>query len=148
MSRDDDMAKAKWVLVVGALFLISCFMCYDELAYQIGGHEAVATVTKAYASSSRRSTRQTVEYAWAEADGTQRRGMLTVDPSWAPPPDGKLAIRYTPGETGRSRLVGRVPWIWIAVFVGSVAGLGVFMFLMWREATEGDRPRRRSENRR
>ena len=116
MDSESAAAKTKWVLVAGALFLISCFMCYDELAYQISGGEAVATVTKAYPSSARRGgTRQTVEYAWAEPGGTQRKAMFTTDPFWTPPADGRLPIRYTPGADGRSRLVGHratAPLLW------------------------------------
>lgn len=143
MEEKDDTWKAKCILVCGALFLISCFMCYDELAYQISGKEAVATIIKTYDSTSRRGTRKTVEYAWAEPNGTSRKAMFTTDVSWAPPSDGKLPIRYTSGETGSSRLAGHVPWVWIAVFLGAFAAVGVFAFMMWREATEDDRPRKR-----
>lgn len=147
MDREDELGKAKWVLIVGVLFLISCFMCYDELAYQISGREATATVTKSYASQSRRGTNQTVEYAWSEPEGLQRKAMYSTSPDSAPAVGTKLPIRYTAGDTGRSRLVGSVPWVWIAVFVGSLGAVGVFGFLMWREANESDRPRKRRATR-
>ncbi|MBY0455877.1 MAG: hypothetical protein K2V38_00920 [Gemmataceae bacterium] len=144
MDAQDDTWKFKCMLVVGVLFLISCFMCYDELVYLVSGQEAVATVAKDYDSRATRGrTRRTVEYSWTEPDGTARRDMFSPGDSWAPAADGKLPIRYTPGDTGRSRPVGRVPWAWVGVFLASVAAIGVFGFLMWRESRADDRPRRR-----
>jgi hypothetical protein len=46
----------------------------------------------------------------------------------------KLAIQYTPGELGRSRLVGQVSWLWIGIFAASILGLAIFGVLMYREA--------------
>ena len=143
MDSENELKKAKWVLIVGALFLVSCFMCYDELAYQISGREATATVTKSYASQSRRGTRQTVEYAWSEPEGLSRKAMYTTSPDEAPVVGAKFPVRYTAGDTGRSRRVGAVPWVWIAIFFGSFAAVGVFGFMMWREANDADRPRTR-----
>ena len=39
MKSDEATGNVKWVLIVGALFLISAFMCYDELAYQLSGEK-------------------------------------------------------------------------------------------------------------
>ena len=39
--KRDDAGNVKWVLIVGSLFLISCFMCYYELAYQVSGEYAM-----------------------------------------------------------------------------------------------------------
>ena len=142
MSDEPDTHKLKIVLLAGGLFFISCFMCYDELAYQISGREGEATVTKSYPTGRRGNT--SVEYNWMEPDGTQRRAMYTTDPSNALQPGTKIPIRYTPGEDGRSRLLGNVPWVWITIFVASLVGIGVFGYLLWREGKEAYEPRKRS----
>ncbi|MBP3956262.1 hypothetical protein J8F10_13310 [Gemmata sp. G18] len=148
MDHADETWKFKCILVCGALFLISCFMCYDELAFQISGKQTAATVTKAYPSSTRRGgTETTVEYAWSEPGGAPRKAMFTTDPSWVAPADGKLQIVYTPGADGSSRLLGQVRWGWIAIFVGSLGAAGAFMFLMWRESRDDGRPRKRVRTR-
>jgi hypothetical protein len=117
-------------------------MCYDELAYLITGKNAVATINKTYESRSRRGTTQTVEYGWTEPDGTQRKDMTEMSTNWVPPSDGKLAICSTPGKDGRSRFLGQPKWTWIVSFCLSIAMVAFFMYLMWKEATADDKPRK------
>lgn len=143
MDSEQELAKAKWLLICGAIFLLSCFMCYDELAYLLWGREAQATVAKVYESRSRRGpTRLTVEFTFSEPGGLHRKGMVTVPTDWSAPRSGTVPVEYTAGELGRARLAGQVNWTWIIVFAASVAAMGVFGYRLWREAND-DAPRKR-----
>jgi hypothetical protein len=148
MDADNEIARAKWLLFSGLLFVVSCFICYDELVYVLKGRETQATVTKAYEVTRRgrfglsRGTRLTVEYAFTEPDGTRRSDSDTVDPDWDLPSTGTVRVRYTPGASGRSRLAGHVNWGGIGIFVVSLGVMGYFGFRLWREAAEAMRPRK------
>jgi hypothetical protein len=148
VDTDSELARAKWLLFSGAFFLASCFICWGELAYLLRGRRTDATVTKAYEVTRRgrfgigSSTALTVEYAFAEPDGTRRTGSDTVPPDWDLPPNGKAPVQYTPGEDGRSRLAGHVHWAGLAIFAVSVVVLGFFGYRLWREASEATRPAR------
>src|SRR5262245_4162561 len=150
---DEEFGRAKWLLICGAMFLFSCFVCYAELAYLISGHEVQAAVTKITEVRQRRryglgeSKRLNIEYSFQEPNGTMRKGEDSVglDSPVARAPT--VAVQYTPGADGRSRLVGQVNWIGIAVFVVSVSVLGVAGWRLWREASQPF-PSRRSGRRR
>jgi hypothetical protein len=149
VDTENELGRAKWLLMAGLLFLVSCFLVYDEVAYALSGREAQATVTKSYLSTSgrpslRSSARLTVEYAFAEPGGGQRKGMSSLPADAVLPQSGTVAVRYTPGEDGRSRLAGHVNWWGITMFGVTLLALGVAGFRLWREAAEAtrtDRPR-------
>ena len=145
MDTDSELAKAKWLLISGVLFVVSCFICYGELVYLLNGRETQASVTKVYEVTKRgrfgmnRGTRLEAEYAFKEPDGTRRTGTSTVGKDWDF--SDSVAVRYTPGENGRSRLAGHVNWLGIILFFASVCALGFFGFRIWRSYTESDSPR-------
>ena len=59
---------------------------------------------------------------------------------------GKVAIQYTAGADGSSRLAGHVNWVGLTLFALSLGAMGMFGFRLWREAAEatGDqKPRRK-----
>jgi hypothetical protein len=143
MDADKELGRAKWLLISAVLFLVSCFLCYSEIAYLLSGHVTQATVTKAYEVQRGRfglSTRLTVEYTFTEPDGTPRTDSDTVGTDWELPSTGTIAVQYTPGVDGRSRLSGHVNWVGIAIFVVSVGVLGFFGYRLWREAYDATRP--------
>jgi hypothetical protein len=147
MDRDSELARAKWLLFSGILFLVSCFICYGELMYLLRGKQTRATLTKAYEVTRRgrfglsSGTVLTVEYTFVEPDGTRREDSDTVSPDWELPSDGTVPVQYTPGSEGRSRLAGHVNWFGIGFFAVSVVVLGVFGYRLWREASEATKPR-------
>jgi hypothetical protein len=147
MDRDSELARAKWLLFSGVLFIVSCFICYSELMYFLRGKQTQATITKAYEVANRgrfgisRGTLLTVEYTFTEPDGTRRADSDTVRPDWELPSNGTVPVQYTPGSEGRSRLSGHVNWFGIGFFVLSVGVLGVFGYRLWREASEATKPR-------
>jgi len=150
---DEEVGRAKWLLISGAMFLVSCFICYAELRYLISGREVQATVTKVTEVTQRRkyglgeSKHLSIEYSFQEPNGTLRKGEDSVglDSPLALGPT--VPVQYTPGADGRSRLVGHVNWVGIAVFVVSISVLGVAGWRLWREASHAF-PSRRSGRRR
>jgi hypothetical protein len=143
MDEERELARAKWAMLVFVVFVISAWISYDELALFVNGRDAEADVTKAYLSHSRRGSRLTIEYAFTEPDGTRRKAMMTTSPDAPPPaPNAKLAVRYTPGESGNVRLAGRVNWIAITIFGASLCAILFVIVKLVREAND-DAPRRK-----
>jgi len=153
MDMDNEIARAKrllkWLFVCGAIFLMSCCVCYGEIVYLFSGRKIEATVTNVYETVKRgrfgqsTGTTVTVEYSFTQPDGLQRTGSDTVDPNWQFPETGTVLVQYTSGEEGRSRLAGKVNWLGISLFTASVVALGVFVFRIWREAREATQPTKR-----
>ena len=147
MDGDNELARAKWLLISGLLFIVSLFLCYAEVVYLLNGRETQANVTKTYEVTKRgrfgisRGTNRVVEYAFAEPDGTRRTDSDTVS---ADTDIGqKVAVRYTPGANGRSRLAGHVNWFGVILFSGSILSMTFFGFRIWREYKAGEAPRKR-----
>ncbi|VTR99376.1 DUF3592 domain-containing protein [Tuwongella immobilis] len=142
---DNELTRAKWLLGAVALFLVSSCLSWGEVAYLLWGRDAQATITKAFTSSAIRSrtVRLTVEYEFTEPDGTRRGGTVDLSPDWPVPASGKVAVRYMPGENGRSRLSGHVHWLGLTLFGLSVGAMGIFAYQMHREANEPARGTRR-----
>jgi hypothetical protein len=147
MDTDSEVAKAKWLLIGGLVFLVCCFICYDELVYLLRGNKTQANISEAYLVTRHSGpfglrTRQvlTVEYNFKEADGTYRSDSDTVSANWNLPADGTVPVRYTPGKDGRSRLAGHVNWFGIVFFVLSLGAMCYFIFRVWRIASEATKP--------
>ena len=51
VDQDSEIARAKWLLIAGLVFIVSLFIVYQELAYLVNGRDAVATVEKTYEAS-------------------------------------------------------------------------------------------------
>ena len=143
---DNEVARAKWLLIGVVVLLISGCISYGEVAYYLNGHDADADITKAYESRSRRGrTRLTVEYAFTEPDGTRRTGQDTVSTSSSVPRAGKVPVRYTPGEGGSSRLAGQVNWVGLALFAISAGCVAIFGIRLLLEGASEPKPRRRDD---
>ena len=146
--NQNELARAKWLLLGIVLFLISGCMSYGEITYFLNGHDTEADITKTYESRGRRGgTSLTVEYAFAEPGGTRRKGMSSVATDWSVPNNGKVPVRYTAGADGSSRLAGRVNWIGLGLFAVSVGCVGVFVVRLLREGAAEPEPRRRTRGR-
>src|SRR5258705_13433917 len=121
MDSESEIARAKWSLLFGAVFLVSCFICYSELVYLIRGHEAQATVTNAHLVEKRgrfglpTGKKLAVDFSYSESGGLRRTGHDEVSSSWEVPSDGAITVRYTPGMDGRSRWAGHVNWFGVAL---------------------------------
>ena len=123
MNEESKVARLKWDFF-GLIALIVCgLFSYGEMTYFILGRTAEANLTKAEEITvrsgrfgARTSQKLSLEYAFVEADGTRRTGRDTVDLDWAFPADKKVAVRYTPGNDGKSRLAGGFEWLWLVAF--------------------------------
>jgi hypothetical protein len=148
MDQANELARAKWLMLGGVLFLISGCISYGEIAYFLNGHDAEGDVTKVYESRSRRGgVSLTVEYTFREPNGTNRKGMASVPTDWPVPLNNKVAVRYTAGEDGSSRLGGRVHWVGLIMFAVSLGLILVFVIRLLREGAEEPKPRRRTRDR-
>jgi hypothetical protein len=151
MDQENEIAKAKWLLISGVVFLVASYLTYREIVYLFQGHNAegqvvrVFEVTRHRRSFFNRRNNLIVEYSFVEANGTQRSGSDTVRPSWQYPEDGAVMIRYTPGKAGRSRLAGQVNWFGVVLFAVSVGAMVLFSIRLWVRAAEETRPRRRRD---
>jgi hypothetical protein len=148
MDTENELARAKWLLISVAVFLFSAWISWGELLYLIVGRDAQADVVKAYEVTRGGRfgvggrQRLVVDYSFTEPGGTHRTGTDTVPPDWPIPQGGKVPVRYTAGADGNSRLAGHVNWIGIVLFGLSVGAVGVFGYRLWREASEAYRERK------
>ena len=152
MDSDHELARAKWLLLSAAIFLISGCISWDELVYWVSGRDIQADVVKAYQVTRRgrlgqsEVQRLTVDFAFTEPEGTRRTGTDTVARDWPLPGGGKVPVRYTAGANGSARLSGHVNWVGLVLFGFSLGSVGVFGFRLWREAVDATRdqkPKRR-----
>jgi hypothetical protein len=146
MNSSNELAKAKWLLIAILIFLVSTYLCYAEVAYLVSGRETQANVTSVYEVTKRgrfginRGKNLRIEYAFAEPDGTRRTDSVTTSTDTIVGPT--VPVRYTPGVNGRSRLSGHVNWLGIILFVGSLVAMGIFGYRIWRDYSEGMKPRK------
>jgi hypothetical protein len=151
MDSDSEIARAKWLLLFGAIFLVSCFVCYSEFVYVIRAHDAQATVTDAYMVDKRgrfgivTGKKLVVDYTFSEVDGSRRTGHDEVSSSWEVPTDGTITVRYTAGKDGRSRWSGHVNWVGLAFFAVTTSILIFSAIRLWQKAAEATsgKPKRR-----
>jgi hypothetical protein len=144
MDKEKERPRTSWLYIWVMLFFISGTGSYVDLVYFVNGHDIAADVIKSYEKQSRRgSPRLVIEYAFTEPDGTPRNGVDSVSldrPDPAVPQNGKVAVRYTAGADGSSRLDRRAGWLFLYLFAFSIVGLGVFGFHRLREAVGGPKP--------
>src|SRR5262245_14702312 len=110
MDRDEEIRRAKWVLICGFLFLISICLTYRELVFLVRGRTAQATILRTYEIERRgrfgqpTGTRLVVEYQFVDSQGNTRTDSDEVTPEWGIPAAGTIAVCFTPGLDGKSRL--------------------------------------------
>ena len=145
---DDFMARWKLKIFIFAIVaaIASFFFTINEFLYLVNGREATATVSKTYPAVSHgrygsRSPRLAIEYEFVDADGHRRSGRDDVRADWPIPSDGKVKVRYRPGEDGSCRLAGRVSWGAILIFFVCLCAVGFFGFRLIREANQAYAPR-------
>lgn len=149
MDADSELAKAKFLMIAGLAFLVSCYFVYEEVAYAASGQNATANITEVYLVTKKgrfgqeRGKSLLTEFAFNEPDGTRRTGSASYSEDWVPPADLKLPVRYTPGKDGRVRIAGRVNWIGIGFFTVSLCGVLFLGYRLKREADEAYKPRPR-----
>lgn len=141
MDREREAARAGWFLACAVLFVVSCFTAYTEAVYLLWGRDATASVTGTrIVPGTRGRTWLQVIYRFTEPDGTERRGYDRVGTTWTAPAGGLVAVRYTPGPDGWSRLAWNPKWYWVILFAASVIGILVCVGRILAEAWVETRP--------
>ena len=134
-----ELRKVRWLFAGVKLFLLGLCLSNAECAYAVNGRDGVATVTRKTLEQTRWGGRRlTVEYEFTESDGRRRRDNDVVSADWPLPADGSVAIRYTSGLTGRSRLAGHVSWFGLGVFFGSLLLVAVGLVVLGRDGRDRD----------
>jgi hypothetical protein len=148
MDNETESWRAKLLIGAVIVFLISCIFVFTEFMYLVDSRETTATISKAYKVQIRgrfgivKGYRLAVEYDFVDAEGLRRSGRCDVNEDWPIPLDGKVKIRYRPGEDGASRFVGFASWTAIIIFFVCLAAVGVFGYRLVREANRAYAPRR------
>lgn len=133
MNPNYELQKAHLLFIGLALLLVGGCMSYLELVYLLRGRDAQATVTKAWEIRKFGSTRCEVEYEFNEPGVGQRRGTDRCSTGWPGVMNGTVAVRYTPGKEGESRLSGNVSWIGLGLFATAIALIIRGIIVMSRE---------------
>jgi hypothetical protein len=140
---DSEIARGKWVLVAGFLFLVSLFITYNEVMYLLTGTDTRATVTAAAEVIKRgrfginRGIRLQVDYQFSDNENNRRTGQDTVDMDWLEKVrGGTVAVRFRPGKDGSSRLAGHVNCFGPIVLGISMLILGFTGYRLWKEAND------------
>src|SRR5262245_23356676 len=145
---EDFISRWKLKMFIFAIVasIASFFFTINEFLYLVNSREATATVSKTYPAASHGrygsgGSRLAVEYEFVDADGRRRSGRDDVREDWPIPSDGKIKVRYRPGEDGACRLAGRVNWGAILIFFVCLGTVGYFGFRLIREANQAYAPR-------
>lgn len=149
VDEQEELAKLKWILIAGIIFLISAYYSYQELKYAVWGATAEANVTRTFntAESSRRGRRKNllaVEYTFTDRDGKQHSERDDI-PRNSPTPGPKVNVEYLPGVEDSSRIEGYSSKVAVWIFLGCCILLvfaGFKLYQMASEAVDG-KPRRR-----
>lgn len=139
MDTENDLARLKWLLIVGVLFLISGFFSWREFKYIVFGTTVDASLVQTYQTEERGRRGRVkqmlvVEYRFTDKDGSARKEKDTISAS-SPAPTGPLvSIQYLSKSPGSSRLTGHTQRIWMFVFFGCLAYLAYKILMLVREA--------------
>jgi hypothetical protein len=146
---EDVVSRWKLKVLVFAIVasIASFFFTINEFLYLVNSREATATISKTYPAVTRgrfgsaKSQKLAIEYEFVDADGLRRSGRDDVRGDWPIPSDGKVKVRYRPGEDGACRLAGRVNWGAILIFIVCLGVVGFLGFRVIREANQAYAPR-------
>lgn len=140
MDADEETARAKWMLIVGLVFLVSAFFAWREMKYAVFGKEVNAQLVRVYETEERgrrgrRVDKLAVEYQFKDAgDGTIRKETDTLSIN-SPRPTGKtVPVQYMSGTPDRSRIKGHSNQIAVIIFLACTAFFGFKIFQLVRES--------------
>ncbi len=152
MDQDFELGRAKWLGLFLVLLLVSCFISYSEVIYLFRGNNVqdfritdVSTSETTKRLGITTGERLLIDYEFIEPDGTHRTGQDHMSKDWVVPDNEMVAVRYTPGVNGTSRLAGHVNWLGIGFFIIALVAVGWFGYKLWREAREAYEPRKRKK---
>ena len=139
MDMDNEMARLKWLLVAGLIFVVSAFFYWRELKYAVVGKRTDAWLVRVYETTEsgrrgRRVEKLVVEYQFKESVGATRKESDTIAIDADRPAGPTVAVQYLNGSPGSSRLAGNTRQWWLFVFFGSLAFAGFKVFQIVRES--------------
>jgi len=138
MDADDEIAKLKWLLVLGVLFLLSGCFSWREMKYSMFGKSADAALVRVYETTEYARRGRTVEklaidYQFEDKGAIRKEtDSVAID---SPRPRGRtVPIEYLSGSPGSSRLKGHSNKVWMFVFLGCLAVMGYKVFRLVQES--------------
>ncbi len=137
MDADAEAAKLKFMLVVVAVFLISCYMSCQELKFATKGKLIEATVTDIKERQTRRSTVREVYYDYRREDNQIWHGHAGVSDDYSVPRGTKIQIEYTGEDT---RLAGQRNWVGLSIFFISLLAMIVGGVMFWLHVRAAIKP--------
>jgi hypothetical protein len=133
MDTDNEVAKFKWMLGAGLMFLVSGCFSVSELRYAVSGTTTDAQLleVKEVTSRGRWGTQHTnlhVSYQFNDSTGGPRTEIDTVPDDWPIGSGETISVQYIPGKAHWSRIAGnRRDWA-VIVFGLSLCGLAYLGF--------------------
>jgi hypothetical protein len=134
---DDEVAKFKWMLGAGLMFLISGCFSVSELRYAVSGTTTDAQLLEVKEVVSRgrwgrRHTNLQVHYQFNDGAGGSRSEADTVSTDWPFASEDTISVQYIPGKAEWSRIAGnRRDWA-VIVFGLSLCGVAYLGFQLYQ----------------
>jgi len=129
MDDENELQKAKYVLIFGLAFLISGFLALNEVRYMVFANAADAKVMRVYQTEEvgrrgRRIPKLGVEYQFNDKAGAPVTAKNQVNVETVIPEGGSIRVEYLAGVKDSSRIIGAGNAAWpIGGFVVSLLGL-------------------------
>jgi hypothetical protein len=144
---DQEVARFKWLLSSGLMFLVSGCLSMNELRFAIWSRTVDASVIRAKESYAPREGREIfVEYQFADSDGTLRTERDAIKTEMSVPSANHVMIQHIPGVARSSRLLGNSQMGAVYTFLFSSFLLGLALLWLCREANRPiPRQRRRTK---
>jgi hypothetical protein len=147
-----DRFRGTWMhralAAAAVIFLISCFLSWQELGYLTRARKAEATILRVSKTSRHlwwlpvwepilNRPVQVADYEFADREGFHRKREAIFPLDWTPPANGKLMIEYLPGRFAGARPLGEHDYIAPVVLIMSLGAGALVIVKSYREAAEG-----------
>ncbi len=140
MDDENELAKAKWVLIFGIFFLVTTYFAINEMRYitfarQSDGVVTGVKATVAIGRRGRRIPKLQVDFQFTDQSGTLKAGKQELSPDADVPTVGGIRVEYLAGVEGSARILRPGSSTWpIGCFAAAVFALGFFIIKLAREA--------------
>lgn len=145
---DEELRKAKRMILSAILFLVAGIFSYVEIKYWIWGRMAEAKVVRTFDTAEggglRRSPKLAVEYSFTDEASGPRNERDDVPISWKVTGPTEM-VEYLPGVADSSRLKGNDRSLAVYLFAGACLWLAYEGYKLWsmaHAAVHGKRRRR------
>lgn len=145
MDVDEEVRKAKRLIVSAIIFLAGAIFSYGEIKFWIWGRMAEAQVVRTYetkGASSRSGPKLAVEYTFTDVSSGSRSERDYVPLSWKVTGPTEM-VEYIPGVADSSRLKGNDRSLVVYLFAGACLWLAYEAYKLWSMAHEAVHGKRR-----